>query len=538
MHKVKKGLIGVLVSSVSALTMALVALVLIGVLSRASEADWTVAFEGAYEYDYGYGSRISRDVRDGADLDDWIERGNSSVTASPIFADGVRLTAWATATEDGKYDFALASAIYLFDIPKNSKYIKIKVRYVGEGRESDLEGYDNIAGRVWIKSYERRRTKYFDEDDDEATQYGDTFMLRAKRRSETIRIPATHHLDDGILEIHIIAEGNEKIDIESIEVESYQRVPETRVIRRYDRSYYWRPWNYYTYYYFYDGPCYYFTDYDYYISWSLPRYDYDYIEIRRHYGSYLRSYYELYPNSYVHVRVHDYNDRPRVLSTWTVEHEKARKLYDRSRIEKRPRNEYYQVNAEVRTQVLSTLEKQRRDPVISERTYKRTYQKQLRDSNTAPSSEVQESIKSRSKSSSRSRSDSIEQSNIDNTPSPRINTDREELIKRRRYKYEEYKTSPTPPTSPSYEPRPEPQIIERERSSEKKRRDVSSESSPSSQSSVQRARSSPSSSSSSSSSSVSSDDDDEEKKKRSSSSSSSDSSSRKSTRERTKKRRE
>ena len=47
-----------------------------------------------YQYDY-FSDRVSREFRDGYDLEDWIERGNATVTASPRFADGIRLTAWA-----------------------------------------------------------------------------------------------------------------------------------------------------------------------------------------------------------------------------------------------------------------------------------------------------------------------------------------------------------------------------------------------------------------------------------------------------------
>jgi hypothetical protein len=48
-----------------------------------------------YEYDY-FSDRTSREHRDAGDVENWIERGNATVTASPRFESGIRLTAWAS----------------------------------------------------------------------------------------------------------------------------------------------------------------------------------------------------------------------------------------------------------------------------------------------------------------------------------------------------------------------------------------------------------------------------------------------------------
>ena len=53
------------------------------------------------DYDY-FSDRISREHRDAGDVEDWIERGNATVTASPRFESGIRLAAWANESDKKK----------------------------------------------------------------------------------------------------------------------------------------------------------------------------------------------------------------------------------------------------------------------------------------------------------------------------------------------------------------------------------------------------------------------------------------------------
>ena len=301
----------------------------------------------AADYDY-YADRLSREHRVANEVDEWIERGNATITASPRFEDGVRLTAWANngqSTND--YEFAIASAVYLFEIPVGSQSIEILVRYRGEPHHLEIEDYEEpIAGRAWIRNTKRETTRrgYHDENASE-TRYGDTFVLRAKNRSERIKIPAVGHVKDGWMELHIVAEGGEQIDVEYIEVSTYRRQPKVRVIQRYTPTYRWRPWHRYTYLYFYDGPVYYTTDYDYYLRWSYPIYDHHYLSIRSYYGGYLGRYRGYYPSSY--YRYYSpyygsyqgyYRGTPKVhqrrtqLNRWSAQHEATRRQYSRSRL--------------------------------------------------------------------------------------------------------------------------------------------------------------------------------------------------------------
>ena len=301
----------------------------------------------AADYDY-YADRLSREHRVANDVDEWIERGNATITASPRFEDGVRLTAWANAAEDANnYEFAIASAVYLFEIPTGSQSIEILVRYRGEPHRLEIEDYEEpIAGRVWIRNTQREATRrgYHDENAKE-TRYGDTFVLRAKNRSELIKIPAVGHVKNGWMELHIVAEGGEQIDVEHLEVSTYRRQPKVKVIQRYTPTYQWRPWNRYTYLYFYDGPIYYATDHDYYLRWSYPIYDHHYLSIRSYYGGYLGRYRRYYSGAYYrgyspyyghyHGR---YRGTPKVyqrrtrLNRWSGQHETARRQYSRSRL--------------------------------------------------------------------------------------------------------------------------------------------------------------------------------------------------------------
>ena len=301
----------------------------------------------AADYDY-YADRLSREHRVANDVDEWIERGNATITASPRFEDGVRLTAWANAAEDANnYEFAIASAVYLFEIPTGAQSIEILVRYRGEPHRLEIEDYEEpIAGRVWIRNTQRETTRrgYHDENAKE-TRYGDTFVLRAKNRSELIKIPAAGHVKNGWMELHIVAEGGEQIDVEHLEVSTYRRQPKVKVVQRYTPAYRWRPWHNYTYLYFYDGPIYYATDYDYYLRWSYPIYDHHYLSIRSYYGGYLGRYRRYHSGAYYrgyspyygyyHNR---YRGTPKVyqrrtrLNRWSGQHETARRQYSRSRL--------------------------------------------------------------------------------------------------------------------------------------------------------------------------------------------------------------
>ena len=334
----------------------------------------------AADYDY-YADRLSREHRVANDVDEWIERGNATITASPRFEDGVRLTAWANATEDANnYEFAIASAVYLFEIPTGTQYIEILVRYRGEPHRLEIEDYEEpIAGRVWIRNSQREATRrgYHDENAKE-TRYGDTFVLRAKNRSELIKIPAVGHVKNGWMELHIVAEGGEQIDVEHLEVSTYRRQPKVKVIQRYTPAYQWRPWNRYTYLYFYDGPIYYATDYDYYLRWSYPIYDHHYLSIRSYYGGYLGryrrsysgAYYRGYSPYYGHYHEH-YRGTPKVhqrrtrLNRWSAQHETARRQYSRGRLSANSRQGE---RTAVRRNIRNALENHRRQtPATTER---------------------------------------------------------------------------------------------------------------------------------------------------------------------------
>ncbi|MFQ6041271.1 MAG: hypothetical protein ACE5PV_10485, partial [Candidatus Poribacteria bacterium] len=355
-------------------TLAL--LILASWLIQSAQADyWSVSYYD-YDYDYSRSDRISREHRDAGDVDDWIERGSSTVTSSPRFQDGIRLSAWASDyISDDEYDFALASAIYLFDIPRRAQYIEIKVRYSGEGREADFDDYEEIAGRIWIRNFKKEREHQRYNDDDRETLYGDTFVLRAKRRSETIKIPAAHHVgEDGVMELHVVVENGGLLDVEYIDVSTYRYLPQVRVVNRYISSYEWRPWYYYTYFYFYDGPVYYVTDYDYYVRWNYPVYDVNYVTIRRNYRAYLHRYYKIYPSrhygySRANINSNVYDRRRGVvrtqrLSKWTPEYERVRREYDRSRLMKKRRRTDIE---RVRNDVRATIDNHRSQPSLSDR---------------------------------------------------------------------------------------------------------------------------------------------------------------------------
>ena len=358
-----------------------------------------------YDYDY-FSDRVSREHRDAGDVEDWIERGNATVTASPRFENGIRLTAWASESENEEnYEFAIASAIYLFEIPRQAQYVEILVRYRGEPHRADFD-YDEIAGRVWIRNTKREYSRrHYNENAEDETLYGDTFFLRAKRRSETIKVATAGRVENGILEMHIVAENGEHLDIEYVNVVTYQRQPDVRVIHRYARDYHWQPWYRYTYLYFYDGPFYYCTDLGYYIRWSYPVYDHHYVAIRRAYGTYLHDYYRRYPrryhrNSYYHAGVHIRKspDRQR-LNRWTATHETTRREYSRSRLSVTISKTN---KTNVQTRVRSLITEHRQTPVLADRVIQRSTlarKRKLPDTRSEPNTTIERQYRTRQPSS-------------------------------------------------------------------------------------------------------------------------------------------
>lgn len=302
-----------------------------------ARVDWGLSFgynwpSGSYRanvntYDT-YDNKIGTERRQGYQADEFIEKGAASVTESPKFDDGVRLAAWAT--RDGEdYQHGMASAVYYFNIPPTAHSVKIKISYDGEVDEKDSK--DAIVGRVWIKRVQAGKDyeKYYPKEETPKGQdkplYGDTFVLRANKHHETITVSTDNYNIGGVMELHVVAEGKQRVDVKYVEVKAYRSEYRPRVVTRYYSDYAWRPWYDYTYSYFYVGPSYYYGD-GFYIRYNYPRYGYYYGSIRRHHNNYLHSYYSRHPRSR-HLRrghVSGENSRHR-LNRWTQGHTNARR---------------------------------------------------------------------------------------------------------------------------------------------------------------------------------------------------------------------
>ncbi len=381
---------------ITLILMAMLSVFIFATQPLTADVDFGVSYSSD-PYNTYYGDRITSEYRRGYQTDDWVERGESSVTESPIFSDGIRLTSWASLDRDD-YNYGIASAIYYFDLPSSARSVRIKIHYDGESDNDYVN--DEIAGRIWIKrtvigdDYEQYYPSEGRYESIEKPLYGDTFVLPAKKRLEIIRISAREHMDkNGVMELHVVAEGRQRIDVKYIEVETYNYMPSVRVITRYYKDYSWRPWYNYTYWYFYTGPIFHFSDY-YYVRYTYPYYHRNYIEIRRYYDDYLRIYYVSNPNRhyirwsnvvYVHRRGESRNWQRERLVKWTPRHEEARKTYYNS-ISKSTRPAEIQRSREQVRNVLSdttmrspSAERARLSPSIQTRGSEVVEMKQRRD---------------------------------------------------------------------------------------------------------------------------------------------------------------
>lgn len=195
----------------------------------------------AYRYDYEQEITLAREYRKAKETDDFLERGDAEVTESPVFEDGIRLSAQGFESEE-KPRFSLASAIYLFDIPKESESVAIAVGY-----KSNQAG-DEVAGRLWVRDVTKG--------DEGETRYGVTFALSPDRERERVHLATSGYVDkSGTLEVNIVVQGREELDVEYIEVETYDHTPQVRIVERYNYLPP-RPWYDYYYHYYYTGPYY------------------------------------------------------------------------------------------------------------------------------------------------------------------------------------------------------------------------------------------------------------------------------------------
>jgi len=236
----------------------------------------------AVDFDEAYGwsgtGKLSWERRYGSEVDDWQVEGPAVVTSSPVFDRGLRIAAMGLETETRRV-FALASAIFYFEVPEGARELKVKVRYEGEGS-------DGSAGYLWV-----RDARY--EVKEDGPLYGVTLALRADRSSEVLYLadPGRYINPDGVVEIHLVAEGDQQIDVNYIEVESYSR-PRSRVcvVERYEPIVV-EHWPRYVYHYYYCGPVY-FVDvepfhYVVYTGWADPLSPI-YVELRARFVSYVR----------------------------------------------------------------------------------------------------------------------------------------------------------------------------------------------------------------------------------------------------------
>ncbi len=220
--------------------------------------------EASDDHEPGFSYSEASEHRAAADAADLIERGEASVTESPQFPDGIRLTAWAT-EEDKEFEPGLASAVYYFGVPSWTHYLKITIRY------RDVSKDDDIAGRLWIKTTNGDQGEVM-ESEEETLLYGDTFILRSDRTSEIICVPAGRHVEDGTMEMHIVASGRDSVDVNYIRVEYLKKKPTRIRVVHHTFVDYWHRWPpyWYGYHYFYWGPCYWPRTSLIYVHWVWP----------------------------------------------------------------------------------------------------------------------------------------------------------------------------------------------------------------------------------------------------------------------------
>ncbi len=179
--------------------------------------------------------RLSSEFRFGDDYDLWIERGDSYIFQSPVFHRGIRLASWDRLTEENP-EYGLASAIYLFRIPERAEGIEIEVHYLNRSEEAfEME----VAGLLFVKNTAMEELYGEELEEEELIFLGDSFLLHADRTIEVFNLPAEDHVEDGLMELHLVANSGQYYDIRYLKVSAYASpptityVPEVRFIHTY-----------------------------------------------------------------------------------------------------------------------------------------------------------------------------------------------------------------------------------------------------------------------------------------------------------------
>lgn len=209
----------------------------------------------------------------GTELDTWREEGASAVTDSPVYAKGVRLSAWSYGK--GKdYQFAIAHAGYSLKIPDWAHSMGVTVDYSG----NDGKWGAGTAGRLWFQCA--------------GSTEGDSFELPEGKKSQSIRLATRGYNDNGWMTLRVIAEGSQEIDVNYINVHFYASAYQTRIVTRRYTKYVWKPWYRYTYRRFYPGRHLHWDPYlGCWVKYIYPRYNYYWAQRRSQYNAYLRGYY-------------------------------------------------------------------------------------------------------------------------------------------------------------------------------------------------------------------------------------------------------
>lgn len=209
----------------------------------------------ASDYDEYTYSKEALDYRNGADADDWIEMGSGLVSESPDNEKTIQLTGGGQDSIPG-----MAASVYCFEPPAWVRAFRIKIWY------RDESGDDEIAGRVFIKTKDKDSRQTSDE-----LFYGDTFILRANKNSEIIRVSAERYIENETIEIHVVASGQDQLTVESIEIEYLRETPEVKIVHEYHNDY-WDHYPRYRYWYnyYYWSPHHYWPTGYHYVVWVIP----------------------------------------------------------------------------------------------------------------------------------------------------------------------------------------------------------------------------------------------------------------------------
>lgn len=168
---------------------------------------------------------LSTDYRYAALADKTSVRGDATVAKSQQLPRGLRLAAAKPQEGKAAAEEAVATAVYLFNVPLAAKSVTIEVAYRPDPAAKDKE----IAGLLFVRNQameEKARAiaKERNVPIEDPTYFGNLYFLKGGEVTSSVTLPTADIVVKGVLEVHLSAAAGQAFDAQYVQVSAQQAV--------------------------------------------------------------------------------------------------------------------------------------------------------------------------------------------------------------------------------------------------------------------------------------------------------------------------